>query len=410
MRQRRMRSWFRHEQQSIRMALATVLHHSYDRVHTEYGAPRSQNTVTRATGGGESYETKYTATIRKTPPPQAFFQLYDEEDAERGVRPASLAEAQGPQERVQLRTVEHIADVVPMVQILDILVPQKENQLVEVCRQLDILIPEQDIELPKISSSSRGDLPSNSLETHCIVITVVTIHTVEQVSQTTTTTGSNRYAAGSAKRRRERRLRQFLRHERCSWPRRTTTPPHGDRRWPGAGGGFEVHYTAKFRKHPPPRSPARSTSFSTTIASRSSGARGRTGCLPCLGRRSKSRGASWSRSSTQHPSSRFSTLLSRSWWTPWWNCGRSSTTCCLTSSRSSKCPRFFLTRSRSAPLSVAVFVIEHVRVAPGSDAWGFGFMRISESAHLVGVYDTGWRDAAKPGRFSNTGHRSGSGG
>ena len=46
-RERRMRSWFRHEQQSIRMALATVLHHSYGRVHTEYGALRSQNTATR---------------------------------------------------------------------------------------------------------------------------------------------------------------------------------------------------------------------------------------------------------------------------------------------------------------------------------------------------------------------------
>ena len=62
-----MRSSFRHEQQSIRMALATVLHHSYDRVHTEYGAPRSQTTATRARGGRESNGTKYTAKIRKTP-------------------------------------------------------------------------------------------------------------------------------------------------------------------------------------------------------------------------------------------------------------------------------------------------------------------------------------------------------
>ena len=54
---------------------------------------------------------------------------------------------------------------------------------------------------------------------------------------------------------------------------------------------------------------------------------------------------------TRHPSFLLSTILSRSWWIPWWKCGRSSTTCCLTSSRSSKCPRFFLTRSRSAPLS-----------------------------------------------------------
>ena len=72
-RERRMRSWFRHEQQSIRMALATVLHHSYDKVHTEYGAPRSQNTATRARGGREVDEMKYTAKFRKTPPPQAFF-------------------------------------------------------------------------------------------------------------------------------------------------------------------------------------------------------------------------------------------------------------------------------------------------------------------------------------------------
>ena len=32
---------------------------------------------------GESHEKKYTAKFRDIPPPQAFFQLYDEEDAER---------------------------------------------------------------------------------------------------------------------------------------------------------------------------------------------------------------------------------------------------------------------------------------------------------------------------------------
>ena len=67
-------------------------------------------------------------------------------------------------------------------------------------------------------------------------------------------------------------------------------------------------------------------------------------------RSSESRGASWSSLSTVRRSSLCSTLVSRRWWTPWWKCGRSSITCCLTSSRLSKCPRFFLTRSRSAPL------------------------------------------------------------
>ena len=54
-----------HEQQSTRMALATVLHHSFDRVHTEYGAPRSQATATSA-GEGPS-ETKYAAKFQETP-------------------------------------------------------------------------------------------------------------------------------------------------------------------------------------------------------------------------------------------------------------------------------------------------------------------------------------------------------
>ena len=54
--------------------------------------------------------------------------------------------------------MEQVADVVPMVRILDIPGPQGENQLVEACRHLDLPIPEQVTEVPKISSSSRGFL------------------------------------------------------------------------------------------------------------------------------------------------------------------------------------------------------------------------------------------------------------
>ena len=53
-RERRLRSMLRHEQQSIRMALATVMHHSY-KVHTENGTPRGQTTATRAREGTEFY-------------------------------------------------------------------------------------------------------------------------------------------------------------------------------------------------------------------------------------------------------------------------------------------------------------------------------------------------------------------
>ena len=42
------------------------------------GAHRVRRSTERARGGGESHEKKYTAKFRKTPPPQAFFQLYDE--------------------------------------------------------------------------------------------------------------------------------------------------------------------------------------------------------------------------------------------------------------------------------------------------------------------------------------------
>ena len=67
-RERRLRSWLRHEQQSIAAVLATVTHHSFDKVGTASGVLRNQKTATR-TGNGEEYEAHYTAMIQKTPPP-----------------------------------------------------------------------------------------------------------------------------------------------------------------------------------------------------------------------------------------------------------------------------------------------------------------------------------------------------
>ena len=103
---------------------------------------------------GEGHEEYDAPRRQKPPPPQTFFQLFDEEDAEKGSRPPCLGEPRGPQDRVQQRTVEQLADVVPMVQILDIPGLQGVDQLVEACRHLDLHIPEQAIEVPKISSSS----------------------------------------------------------------------------------------------------------------------------------------------------------------------------------------------------------------------------------------------------------------
>ena len=76
-----MRSWWRHEQQSIRMALGAAAHHSAQ----QYGAPRGQKTATRAGGEGEK------VTRRSTRPssgrlflPRRSSWLFGEEDAEAG--------------------------------------------------------------------------------------------------------------------------------------------------------------------------------------------------------------------------------------------------------------------------------------------------------------------------------------
>ena len=126
---------------SVAMALAEKLHHSAQRL--------------KARAGEEEHDDQNNAPRRqRPPPPQAFFQLFDEEDVERETRPGSVTDPQ-LQERVQRHTVEHIVDACPFVQILDALVPQMENQLVEVSWHLDLPIPEQVIAVPKISSSSR---------------------------------------------------------------------------------------------------------------------------------------------------------------------------------------------------------------------------------------------------------------
>ena len=109
-------------------------------------------TATRARGGGESDEKKYTAKFRKTPPPQAIFQLYDEEDAVWGLRPGSVFDPV-PQGRVERHVVEHRIETCPFVQILDAPVPQLGNQVLELLQKIvtsSFVEPVQVIEVPKI--------------------------------------------------------------------------------------------------------------------------------------------------------------------------------------------------------------------------------------------------------------------
>ena len=142
------------------MALATAMHHSSGKVHTVDGAPRGQTSATRA--GEEGHEEYYNAPRRQKPPPhQAFFQLYDEEDAVWGTRPASLTEPPGPQERVQQRAVEQIDDFAPMVQILEVPVLPvvlgwvQDRILQRIVEQAFTDDKKQEIAGPKISSPDR---------------------------------------------------------------------------------------------------------------------------------------------------------------------------------------------------------------------------------------------------------------
>ena len=97
-RQRRLRSWYRHEQQSIAAALATVMHHSSGKVHTANGAPRSQKLATRTEEEVE-HVPHYALQGQKTPPP--------------GERPAHLSEVAGPQRSD--RTVRNSAGETPLL-------------------------------------------------------------------------------------------------------------------------------------------------------------------------------------------------------------------------------------------------------------------------------------------------------
>ena len=94
-RERRIRSWWRHEQQSIRVAMATVMHHSFGPMHTESGAPRGQMIATMA--WEEERNEMDGAMGQKTPLSSAFFRIYDDEDAEQGVRPPCLGKPRGTQ-------------------------------------------------------------------------------------------------------------------------------------------------------------------------------------------------------------------------------------------------------------------------------------------------------------------------
>ena len=139
-RDRQLRAFRRHELLTVRMELAAALHHSAQRVE-----------VTREV---EEQVLHAGPRAQKTPPP--------------GMRPASLAEPQGPQERILQRTVEQFVDLAPMVQILDAPVPEVVEQLADVLVRVDELVKKQEEEemAPHANESAHSPPAKEGLRTH----------------------------------------------------------------------------------------------------------------------------------------------------------------------------------------------------------------------------------------------------
>ena len=157
-RERRLRAMLLHERMTVAMAL------SEKKRHTSRGQNKDRTT-------GKKNVMNYTAKLRKTPLPTAAAtendpKVLDEGGAlAAGGRPAPLSEVAGWQERVQRHCVEHLAEVCPIVQILDADVPvpllvdqyaaiwNMEEDILVAADHLDrdFQVPELVIEVPKIS-------------------------------------------------------------------------------------------------------------------------------------------------------------------------------------------------------------------------------------------------------------------
>ena len=134
-RERRLRSMLRHEQQSIAQALATFTHHS----------SRGQR---MARAGVWGHEQNYTAKVRKPPTPQP--ELFSLEEEPGGGLPAPLPEVAGRHGMVERHIVEDLGELAPLVQILDLPVPQLVDHVVDALRIPERPMAVQVIEVPKI--------------------------------------------------------------------------------------------------------------------------------------------------------------------------------------------------------------------------------------------------------------------
>ena len=92
------------------------------------------------------YEQNYTAKVRKPPHPSQSSSASKKSPA--GALPAPLSEVAGRQDKVVRHVVEDLGEFAPLVQILDLPVPQTVDNVADALRILDFPIAEQVIEVP----------------------------------------------------------------------------------------------------------------------------------------------------------------------------------------------------------------------------------------------------------------------
>ena len=139
-RERRLRSWLRHERMTVTMALAESTHHS----------SRGQTNARAGVWGREVNHTATTWDPRTHTHQPELFSLFEEEPG--GTWPDRMRTLSGPQEQVLGHTMDQIVDAVLSVPILDDPAPQMVEQLQDIMSSFDTLlpVPEQVIEVPKI--------------------------------------------------------------------------------------------------------------------------------------------------------------------------------------------------------------------------------------------------------------------
>ena len=159
-RQRRLRSWLKHERQTVRTVLAETFHHSSapfpPKFMEELVGRHVQHDALRGTEDGKDH---------------GGHALHVEDQCGRGSsalrkpgggRPAPLPEVAGRHVCLERHVMKDLGSVCPLVQILDLPVSQMADYVVGALRLLDRPMAEQVIEVPKISCSpcpSRSFVP-----------------------------------------------------------------------------------------------------------------------------------------------------------------------------------------------------------------------------------------------------------